>query len=83
MTGLDLPIWAIAFRDEWLVIEIGPGLYACPTFGVVEDAKKYLEHHAEKNDNDVSLYRIVEYRFGGTVRGASGLIARYQFSQRS
>lgn len=67
MTAIEMPVFVICLRSEWLCIEVGPDLVAAPAFGTREDAQKYLEHVAKKKGVLVSMYRVLEFKFNGKV----------------
>jgi hypothetical protein len=53
MTACEKPYYVIALRDEWITFEVGPDLYCAATFCCVEDARRYIEHAAERKGSPV------------------------------
>jgi hypothetical protein len=66
MEAMELPIYLVAVRDEWLGVDGMPD-GAILAFGSIEDAQAFARGCAKQQGKPVSLYRIVEYRFGNSV----------------
>jgi hypothetical protein len=66
MSGIDQPIYLVAFRDEWVVPEDTP-LNLLAAFGTRDEAEIFAREVARQRRVDPALYRIVEF-VAGEVR---------------
>jgi hypothetical protein len=66
MTAVDLPIFMVALRDQWISVA-GLPAGSNVAFGNEEDARRFAASCAEAEGISPALFRIVEYRFSGRV----------------
>ncbi len=69
MSAIELDIFLVAIRDEWVGLKILdeklPGSMVC--FGSVEEARKYIASCAKQMNRPACAFRIARYKFSGDV----------------
>lgn len=73
MSGVDLPIYAIAIGQDWITFDVNlPGdVSGCVTFGTREEADFIVGWHSRQTRRDPSLYRIVELKVSQVFEGGA------------